>query len=148
MNQKPVICRFCRTDLRLEYGTTAPRCNAPAKLENKDLLKLHQNKDAKYVATVDCLTDLWKPLENKASIPGTFCLTCAQLVRQIGVKIAGFGVKGTNVGTMVACYILNETRYGPLHVMSLPQGILLIWPLCFLIRKTSSKIFAQNSKNK
>ena len=71
MNRKPVICRFCRTDLRLKYGPKAPRCNVFAKLENKDLLKLHQNKDAKYVVIADCLTDLGKPLENKASIPST-----------------------------------------------------------------------------
>ena len=30
-------------------------------------------------------------------------------------KNCGVWVKGTNVGTMVACYILNEIGYGPLH---------------------------------
>ena len=30
-------------------------------------------------------------------------------------KSCGFGVKGTKVSTVVACYILNEIGYGPLH---------------------------------
>ena len=30
-------------------------------------------------------------------------------------KNCWFWFKGTKVGTMVACYILNEIRYGPLH---------------------------------
>ena len=80
MNQKPVICRFCRTDLRLKHGPKVPRCNVFAKLENKDLLKLHHNKDANHVVIAECLVDLGKPLKNKASIPSTSCLTCARSV--------------------------------------------------------------------
>ena len=72
MNQKPVICRFCRTDLRLKHGPKAPRCNVFAKLQNKDLLELHQNKDPKHVVIADCLVDLGKPLENKPLFPVLF----------------------------------------------------------------------------
>ena len=66
MNQKPVICRFCRTDLRLKYFPKAPTCNVSAKLENKDLLNFYQNKDVIYVVIADCLIDLGKPLDIKA----------------------------------------------------------------------------------
>ena len=100
MNRKPVICRFCRTDLRLKYGPKAPRCNVFAKLENKDLLKLHQNKDAKYVVIADCLTDLGKPLENKASIPSTSCLTCARSVIRLHAQLESL-LKNFNLDTQL-----------------------------------------------
>ena len=87
MNQKPVICRFCRTDLRLKYFPKAPTCNVSAKLENKDLLNLHQNKDVIYVVIADCLIDLGKPLDIKASIPSKSCLICIGSVVRLHAQL-------------------------------------------------------------
>ena len=100
MNQKPVICRFCHTDLRLLYGPKAPRCNVSEKLENKNLLKLHQNKDAKYAVIADCLIDLRKYFENKASILGTSCLTCARSVVRLHPQLESL-LKKLNLDTQL-----------------------------------------------
>ena len=65
----------------------ALRCNIFTKLENKELLKLHQNKDAKYAVIANCLSDLGKPLENKASTPSTSGLTSARSVVRLHAQL-------------------------------------------------------------
>ena len=104
MNQKPVACRFCRTDLRLKYGPKAPRCNVFAKLENKDLLKLHQNKDAKYVVIADYMIDSGKPLQNKASIPSKFFLAVGHKQREVSKRCFTL----TNANGIIWATIIQE----------------------------------------